>query len=48
MAYQMYRNTTLGVTLHETLDELVQVGLECCFQLFGRLLGSKKFESDHT
>jgi len=26
MAYQMYRNTTLGVTLQETLDELIQNG----------------------
>ncbi len=25
MAYQLYRNTTLGNTLQETLDELIQV-----------------------
>nr|SVE74593.1 EOG090X0L7F [Daphnia barbata]SVE75540.1 EOG090X0L7F [Daphnia dolichocephala] len=26
MAYQLYRNTTLGNTLQETLDELIQFG----------------------
>lgn len=26
MAYQLYRNTTLGTTLQESLDELVQYG----------------------
>lgn len=26
MAYQMYRNTTLGMTLQDTLDELIQNG----------------------
>ena len=32
MAYQLYRNTTLGHTLQESLDELIQVvmnTLEC-------------------
>lgn len=27
MAYQLYRNTTLGNTLQESLDELIQVSL---------------------
>jgi len=26
MAYQLYRNTTLGNTLQESLDELIQYG----------------------
>ncbi|KHJ42271.1 Transcription initiation factor IIA, gamma subunit, beta-barrel domain protein [Trichuris suis] len=26
MAYQLYRNTTLGLTLQETLDEFIQSG----------------------
>lgn len=26
MSYQLYRNTTLGHTLQESLDELIQVG----------------------
>jgi transcription initiation factor TFIIA small subunit len=26
MSYQLYRNTTLGHTLHESLDELTQYG----------------------
>lgn len=27
MSYQLYRNTTLGNTLQESLDELIQVKL---------------------
>jgi hypothetical protein len=39
MSYQLYRNTTLGNTLQESLDELIQVGFDFkCFHtsnLFG-------------
>lgn len=27
MSYQLYRNTTLGNTLQESLDELIQVNI---------------------
>jgi hypothetical protein len=29
MSYQLYRNTTLGHTLQESLDELIQVRSKC-------------------
>lgn len=29
MSYQLYRNTTLGNTLQESLDELIQVCRSC-------------------
>lgn len=32
MSYQLYRNTTLGNTLQESLDELIQV--LCCEMIF--------------
>jgi len=28
MSYQLYRNTTLGNTLQESLDELIQVSVQ--------------------
>jgi len=28
MSYQLYRNTTLGNTLQESLDELIQVSIK--------------------
>lgn len=28
MSYQLYRNTTIGNTLQESLDELIQVSIE--------------------
>lgn len=28
MSYQLYRNTTLGNTLQESLDELIQVSVK--------------------
>ncbi|XP_032980240.1 transcription initiation factor IIA subunit 2-like [Rhinolophus ferrumequinum] len=30
MAYQSYRNTTLGNSLQESLDELIQASLNMC------------------
>ena len=33
MNYEVYRNTTLGNTLQEVLDELVQVDCDCDFGL---------------
>ncbi|CAH1977503.1 unnamed protein product [Acanthoscelides obtectus] len=37
MSYQLYRNTTLGHTLQESLDELIQYG-QITPQLAGRVL----------
>jgi len=31
MSYQLYRNTTLGNSLQESLDELIQVRISGCF-----------------
>jgi len=35
MSYQLYRNTTLGNSLQESLDELIQVKWKVFFPLFG-------------
>ncbi|NXD83463.1 T2AG factor, partial [Halcyon senegalensis] len=32
MAYQLYRNTTLGNSLQESLDELIQLALQVLLQ----------------
>lgn len=41
MTYQLYRNTTLGNTLQESLDELVQVHFICLYNF--KLLYSTVF-----
>lgn len=38
MSYQLYRNTTLGHTLQESLDELIQVRLVFNILTTGRLI----------
>lgn len=34
MSYQLYRNTTLGNTLQESLDELIQVCTNVAYVLY--------------
>lgn len=39
MAYQLYRNTTLGNTLQETLDELIQVTTADSYAFLMKIFG---------
>lgn len=46
MSYQLYRNTTLGHTLQESLDELIQV--RCHFTPKNRNLNPLRCNSSHN
>jgi hypothetical protein len=38
MSYQLYRNTTLGNTLQESLDELIQVSIRFILFIFPKIM----------